>query len=94
MFGVSSAAWFLLFLKSVGLGYLLGAFYGVFILLRRVGLRQFALVVAQDLVFAILAGFFTYLFLYVANSGVPRLFIFAGEGLGFGTFYLYKLQME
>ncbi len=68
---------------SCGMGFLLGAYYDVFRILRRV-LRPGAVrVFWQDLVFFITAAFMIFLFAMAVNDGVLRVHLFAGLVAGF-----------
>ena len=87
MFGVPSsfAAW--VFLKSVGLGVLLGAGYFLFMALRTVTPDKKVFVALQDALFFIGAAFVTFLFAFDVDAGVSRAYIFAGEAAGACLFY-------
>ena len=91
MFGVPHAVSAALFCESAGVGFGLALFSAFFILLRRIGLRAWGWVLAQDLTFFIVAAAVSYSFMFYRNAGVPRAYLFFGEALGFLIFYLYKI---
>ncbi len=88
MFGVAHSFYLSVFAKSVGMGFLLGALYCAFMLLRRCGLRRTGAVIAEDILFFLLCAVFTFLFVFDVNAGKARFYIFAGEGIGLFSFYL------
>ena len=68
---------------SCGMGFLLGAYYDVFRILRCV-LRPGAVrVFWQDLLFFVTAALMTFLFAVAVNDGVLRVYVFAGLVAGF-----------
>ncbi len=68
---------------SCGMGFLLGAYYDVFRILRQV-LRPGAVrVFWQDILFFITAALMTFLFALAITDGVLRLYLFAGLVAGF-----------
>lgn len=76
------------FLLSVGAGVLLGLVYDLFKLLRMVLPPKPLLIFLQDVLFSVLAAFFTYLFILGFHAGELRGFIFVGEGCGFLVHHL------
>ena len=92
MFDVSHAFQVSVFIKSAGMGALLGAAYIVFMLLRRSGIAGTAAVVVQDLLFFILAAIASFAFIFEVNAGSVRFYIFAGEAIGFCLVYMFPLR--
>ena len=90
MFGIGQEIYVYVFLRSVGVGFLIALVYGLFMLLRRLGMRSTAAVIAQDCLFFILAGGISYAAIFEMNAGIPRGYIFLGESIGFSIFFLYK----
>ena len=83
MFGVPHVFYLFVFLKSVGIGFLLGLFYAFFDVLRTFGLNGNLNVFVQDVVFCILAFVFSFMLLFDINAGVFRFYILMGEAIGF-----------
>ena len=86
MFGVSHAFSYFVLLKSVGAGYLVGALYCLFRLLRSVGLNQKATVFILDVFFFVLSAFLIFLLLLEINAGILRFYIFTAVLFGFILF--------
>ena len=94
MFGISSGVNVWIFLKSLGIGFVIALLYGLFILIRRLGLRNPYLVFFQDVLFSLSAAAISFVFCYVMNAGIPRTYIFFGETVGFFLFFLYKIPFR
>ena len=88
MYGVSHSFYLFVFLKCVGVGFLIGGIYLFFMSLRRVFSFGKIFIVLQDLLFFIIAAIVTFLCMFYINAGVMRFYLFAGEGIGFCLFYL------
>lgn len=89
MFGVSHGFPVWVFLKSIGAGFLIGALYLLFMLLRKAGAKHPAAVFFQDVLFCAVAALVSFLFVFDVNAGVGRFYIFAGEGIGCTVFYYF-----
>ena len=88
MFGVRHGFFTAVFFKSVGVGFLIGVLYLLFMLPRGSGKTNKWVVFAQDILFFLLAAVLSFIFLYDINAGVARLYVFFGEGVGFLLFVL------
>ena len=88
MYGISHSFYLFVFLKCVGIGFMIGGIYLVFMILRRVFSFGKMLILIQDLIFFVIAAIITFLCMFYINAGVMRFYLFAGEGIGFGLFYL------
>lgn len=79
---------FRIFIKSCGVGFLLGAVHCFFAAVFGVRRRDGALRAAGDILFFVFACAATFVFLLDANNGFFRAFIALGEGAGFLVFLL------
>lgn len=77
-----------LFIKSGGMGFVLGLIHAVLGILFGGKNKNAALKTAEDIVFAVFACSLTFMFLLDANNGLFRAFILLGEGAGFLIFLL------
>lgn len=68
---------------SCGMGFLLGAYYDLFRILRRVLRPGTVRVFWQDILFFVTAALMTFLFALAITDGVLRVYVFAGLILGF-----------
>ena len=87
MFGVSQSFSFFIFLKSIGMGFLLGVFQYFFRLLRLIGVSRPLAVFLQDILFCCISAILIFLFVFEINAGVFRFYIFAGVFMGCAVFY-------
>ena len=83
MFGLLHSVKIFVFLKSIGLGTLLGAVYLLNAGVRYLIPHRAAAVFLEDICFFVLCAVLTFLFLFQYNAGVPRGYVFFGEGIGF-----------
>lgn len=72
----------LTFLQAMGIGCALWVVFDVFRILRMMGKRATVLIYIQDIVFFLLCGAVTYLFMLRSSSGEIRAFVLLGEILG------------
>ena len=86
MFGVAHSFYLFVFLKSIGVGFVIGALWFLFQVFRRLVSCGKLWVMLQDLLFFTAAAFITFLFLLEINAGVLRFYLFAGEAIGFCLF--------
>ncbi len=93
MFGLSHSFSVFVFLKSLGIGYLLGLVYTFFKLLRMIGLRHSILVFFQDVLYFVISAFVVFLFVLEINAGIFRFYIFIGILIGFILFYLMSFSI-
>ena len=66
-----------------GMGFLLGAYYDVFRIIRRILRVGIVRVLIQDLVFFVTAAFAVFLFALAVTGGVIRLYLYIGLIAGF-----------
>jgi len=78
----------LTFLYSMILGVALGATYDVFRILRMIINSRNISVFIQDVLYFILSGLMTFLFVLRINSGDSRFYILAGEGIGWILYHI------
>lgn len=83
LYSISLAQQTLLFLWSLGFGFLAGALYGFFRAVRVcLGSNKWAYKIT-DILYLTVLGFLNFLFFLSFNEGEIRLFAFFGEALGF-----------
>ena len=92
MYGVAHSFYLFVFLKSVGVGFIIGAVWMLFVLFRRLFFCGKVRIFIQDVLFFTAAALITFLFLFDINAGVMRFYIFAGEGMGFCLYRLLPLK--
>jgi len=92
MFDVSHSFQISLFIKSIGLGALIGAVYFFFVILRRTGLKKTISVIIQDILFFVFSALISFIFIFEVNAGEVRFFIFAGELMGFCLLNAFPLR--
>ncbi len=80
----------LIFLASLGVGFLFGVLYDVFRAVRMAFLQGKLVVVFFDLLYFFLVAFFSYIFIIASNKGEVRSYIIIGELLG-AVFYYFSL---
>ena len=83
MFGLLHSVQIFVFFKSIGLGGLLGLISFILSLLRCFLPHVRIVLFLEDVLFFILSAVFTFLFLFSYNAGIPRLYVFVGEAVGF-----------
>lgn len=87
MYSVPQNQQLLIFLASIGLGFVLGILYDVLRTIRLTISRSKASIVIFDILYFIIAGFLTFLFILAMNKGEVRLYIPAGELIGWLFYY-------
>ena len=90
MYNVSQSEQTLIFLASLGIGFLLGVLYDFLRALRLSFTRGKAAVIIFDLLYFFMVAFFSYIFILAANKGEVRSYIIIGELLG-AVFYYFSL---
>ena len=80
----------LIFLASLGVGFLLGCLYEFLRAIRMSFFRGKWLVVVFDLLYFFMVAFFSYIFILASNKGEVRSYIIIGELLG-AIFYYFSL---
>ena len=77
-----------IFVQAVAVGAALGGCFDVF---RAVWLflpKRRAAIITRDVIFCLWAGFLSFSFLLNVNFGMPRAYIYFGEGIGFFAWYM------
>lgn len=82
----------LIFLESCALGFLLGAFYDVFRILRLSFPHPKVLVFVEDVLYFFLITVFSFIFVLMQNNGILRAFLLLGLLLG-AILYFFTLSI-
>ena len=70
------------------LGAILGIFYDIFRIIRLLfGARNLGMFI-QDIIYFLISGFITFLFVLIFNFGESRFYILAGEALGWCIYHV------
>ena len=88
MFGIGHSFSYFTFLKSLGIGYLIGTLYIIFKLIRLLGLKQAPVVFIQDILFFSISSVVIFLCVFEINAGIFRFYIISAIVMGFLLFYL------
>ena len=75
------------FLFSLGAGFILGIFYDAFRIVRMCISEKRSAIIVSDVLYCILFTFATFIFLLTVNEGEFRLYLIAGEFMGFAVYY-------
>ena len=78
----------LIFVYSLTLGIFLGFAYDIFRIIRMVINSRNIAIFIQDVLYFILSGGVTFLFVLSVNSGNSRFYILAGEGIGWIAYHI------
>lgn len=78
----------LIFVYSLALGMFLGFAYDIFRIIRMVINSRNLAIFIQDVLYFILSGGVTFLFVLSVNSGNSRFYILAGEGIGWIAYHI------
>ena len=84
----SIASQVFVFMYSLGLGVLLGITYDIFRIIRMIINSKSIAVFIQDVLYFIISGVITFLFVLGVNSGNSRFYILAGEGIGWIVYHI------
>lgn len=76
-----------IFLFALGFGFLLGILYDVFRTLRMIISQSRSFVFFMDLLYFAVCAFLTFCFILVVDSGRVRIYVAAGEILGWMIYY-------
>lgn len=79
---------FLMTLCSVALGVFLGIFYDMFRLIRLLINPKNLSVFIQDVIYFLVSGLITFIFVLIFNYGESRFYILAGEALGWILYHI------
>lgn len=90
MYNVSQNEQVLIFLASLGVGFLLGVVYDFLRALRLSFTKNKIAVIIFDLLYFFMVAFLSYIFILAANKGEVRSYIIIGELLG-AVFYYFSL---
>ena len=88
MYSVPQSQQLTIFLCSLGAGFILGIFYDVMRALRLSFTTSKAAVIIFDIVYFLLCGVLSFLFILSLNKGEVRFYIIAGEVIGWVFYYL------
>ncbi len=77
-----------IFLFSLILGLMLGIIYDVFRIVRMIINSKNIAVFIQDVLYFIISGIITFIFVLGVNSGDSRFYILAGEGIGWIIYHI------
>ncbi len=78
----------LIFLYSCLLGITLGLLYDAFRIIRMIINSMSIMIFFQDILYFIVSGIVTFIFILGFNSGDSRFYILAGEGIGWIGYHL------
>ena len=84
----SIATQVIVFVYSLALGVVLGIMYDVFRIIRMIINSKYIAIFIQDVLYFILGGVITFLFVLGVNSGNSRFYILAGEGIGWIVYHI------
>lgn len=90
MYTVEQSEQTLIFVASLGVGFLLGILYDIFRALRLSFTKGKAAIVIFDLLYFFAVAFLSFLFILASNKGEVRSYIIIGELLG-AVFYYFSL---
>ena len=76
------------FLFSLGFGFLMGAVYDVFRIIRMFFSKGKKIQIIFDIMYCILLAFLTFIFFITINEGEIRIYLLLGEGIGFIAYSL------
>lgn len=79
---------FLMMLYSSVLGVFLGIFYDIFRIIRLLINPKNLSVFIQDIIYFLISGFATFVFVLILNCGESRFYILAGEALGWILYHI------
>ena len=92
MYNVYQSEQFLIFLASLGVGFLLGILYDFLRAVRLSFAKGKFVVVFFDLLYFFIVAFASYIFILAANKGEVRSYIIIGELIG-AVFYYFSLGL-
>lgn len=87
MYSVPQNQQLIIFLASLGLGFLLGILYDLMRTVRLTITKSNALLIIFDILYFIIFGFVSFLFILAMNKGEVRIYIPAGEIIGWLFYY-------
>ena len=78
----------IIFALSCILGIVLGVLYDIFRIIRMVINSKSIAIFIGDIIYFIISGIITFIFVLKINSGESRFYIMAGEGIGWIAYHL------
>ena len=87
MYSVPQNQQLIIFLASIGLGFILGILYDLLRTVRLTISKSNVSIIIFDIIYFLLFGFFSFLFILAMNKGEVRLYIPAGEIIGWLFYY-------
>ena len=78
----------IIFTLSCILGIVLGVLYDIFRIIRMVINSKSIAIFIGDIIYFIISGIITFIFVLKINSGESRFYIMAGEGIGWIAYHL------
>ncbi len=91
--GVSTANQAYVFLATVYGGLVIGLFFDIYRMIRRIFRPGKFLTGVMDLIFWVIIALFSFFILFYINDGQVRLYSFLGIGLGWGLYILSISQL-
>lgn len=88
MYSVPQSEQLTIFISSLGLGFLLGILYDILRALRLSLTKSKGALIFFDILYFLLFGFCTFLFILALNKGEVRFYIIAGELIGAIFYYI------
>lgn len=88
MYSVPQSEQLAIFVSSLGLGFLLGVLYDILRALRLSLTKSKVAIIVFDILYFILFGLCTFLFILALNKGEVRFYIIAGEIIGALFYYI------
>lgn len=89
MYNVHQSEQTVIFLSSLGVGFLLGVLYDVFRAIRLSITKSRTATIIFDILYFLTFGFLSYIFILALNKGEIRAYIIIGEIIG-GLFYYFS----
>lgn len=77
-----------IFVQAVAVGAALGGCFDIFRTAWLFAPKRRAAIILRDVIFCLWAGFLSFSFLLNVNFGMPRMYIYFGEGVGFFAWYM------
>ena len=90
IFDLPLYAQYIIFIKSIGVGFLCGVLYGIpEAFLKK---KNRIILAVKDILFFIAAGVISFLFVLDANFGTVRFYILAGELIGAALYFIFPYK--
>lgn len=82
------------FLYSIAYGVALGVFYDLFRVLRLIFIPSSVSAFIQDVLFWIISGIVTFMYMFSFNDGMIRFYMLCGVFLGWILYYFYARRLD